>query len=206
MDLSGDGSATTQTPVGGRGARGFLLGILVAFILAVLVGCGGDESGEAGDVVPDFDDTGEPFKPVELPDPCTLLTPSEIETVIGNSVGEGNGGETAGVRGCAWSNEAGNAVGRGVTIELQGPTEVYSAKELFESNKEQMTDKPDTLQNFSGLGDGAYGVINDLNASTKLRVLKGDINLTVGVGEADTKTQEHLDMAEELAKLAVARL
>lgn len=100
------------------------MGALMALPI-ILSGCSGGGATSApseparSEAAPSTE-AGQPSANVDVPDPCGLLSSAEIESVIGNGVGQGSSGEGIGTRTCSWASPNGNASGRSVAIELAG--------------------------------------------------------------------------------------
>lgn len=174
-----------------------VLGCLLG-ALAVTSACGGDDSADTdGDVTPA--DPAPDADGGDLPDPCTLLTASEIDAATGLDFGPGDDGDPAlrppGGATCVWTNADPYAV----VVVTVGPGSVYESAQTagFESGA------PDEFVDLDidGADDARISGLGDILA---MRV--GDLYVQVANGLVLDESDQYAPMTAALARAAAANL
>ncbi len=178
------------------------LALLMFSVLLFVAGCG--SSGKIGASQGDTGGAQETGAAKGLIDPCTLLTKSEAEAALGETVKEPELKDTKNPLGqkiCFYapvSDKSDRFIQLSV-VQNEGMTKNlrdsgYNVKQLYEETKKNLTDaKPVT-----GIGDDAFWGTNGLH------ILKGNEYLNISVG--NTSKPGNLELAKGLAEKVVGRL
>jgi len=132
-----------------------------------------------------------PAAVTELPDPCSLLTTGEAQTILGEPVGDPRPSSLGGNKICDYR-----------TLKIYGGISPYSVHIAITPESRQVWDagkklNESQLRAVPGLGEDAFFLLDDLEILTKARYV--DINVLKNIDRPDHRK------AIEAGELAVAR-